>query len=104
MNRRCPLPGAGPDRPEGSADVADSASAAARDGVLHAGPAGYGELAGQLGLAVEKIRGWTAGYGDFAPPPSLHVPLERLEQATSALHERLRDNYPFFHPRYIGQM
>src|ERR1700733_8476810 len=104
MNRLCPLPGAGPDRPEGSAGVADNASAAARDGVLHAGPAGYGELAGQLRLAGEKISGWTAGYGDFAPHPSLDVPLEQLEQATSALHERLRDHYPFFHPRYIGQM
>ena len=45
-----------------------------------------------------------AGYGDFAPHPSLDVPLEELERATGALHERLRENYPFFHPRYVGQM
>src|SRR6185437_15242658 len=108
-----------PDRPEGSADVAgnsaipgrttdpaDSASrgAAARADVLHAGPAGYGKLAEQLRQAVEKMSGWMADYGDFAPHPSLDVPLEQLERATGALHERLRENYPFFHPRYVGQM
>ena len=72
--------------------------------VLHAGPAGAGELAEQLRQAVETISGWMAGYGDFAPHPSLDVPLEQLERATGALHERLRENYPFFHPRYVGQM
>lgn len=78
--------------------------AAAAGGVLHAGPAGYGELAERLRQAVAAMGGWMAGYGDFAPHPSLDVPLEELERATSALHERLRDNYPFFHPRYAGQM
>src|SRR6185437_12238736 len=75
-----------PGRPEGSADVAsDSAipgrttdfadgaapGAAAPADVLHAGPAGYGKLAEQLGQAVEKMSGWMAGYGDFASHPSL---------------------------------
>ena len=72
--------------------------------VLHAGPAGYGELAGQLRQAVETMGGWMAGYGDFVPHPSLDVPLDQLERATGVLHERLRENYPFFHPRYVGQM
>jgi glutamate/tyrosine decarboxylase-like PLP-dependent enzyme len=27
-----------------------------------------------------------------------------LAQATAELRDRLRDNYPFFHPRYVGQM
>jgi glutamate/tyrosine decarboxylase-like PLP-dependent enzyme len=45
-----------------------------------------------------------AEYGDVAPHPSLDVPLDRLHQATGLLHERLRENYPFFHPRYVGQM
>jgi glutamate/tyrosine decarboxylase-like PLP-dependent enzyme len=71
---------------------------------MHAGPAGYGELAEQLRQAVEVTREWMAGYGDFAPHPSLDVPPEQLQRATAELHERLRDNYPFFHPRYIGQM
>jgi glutamate/tyrosine decarboxylase-like PLP-dependent enzyme len=83
---------------EGSADVADNS------GVLHAGPAGYSELADQLCQAIEATTGWMAEYGDFAPHPSLDVPLEELERATGALHKRLRENYPFFHPRYVGQM
>ena len=109
----------GPDLPEGSADVAsnsaipggttDSADdptrrAAARPGVLHGGPAGYAELAEQLRQAIETMSGWMAGYGDFAPHPSLDVPLEQLQRAAGELHERLRENYPFFHPRYVGQM
>src|SRR5579863_1994420 len=72
--------------------------------VLHAGPAGAGELAEQLRQAVETISGWMAEYGEFAPHPSLDVPLDQLHRATGALHERLRENYPFFHPRYAGQM
>ncbi len=74
------------------------------EGVLHAGPAGSGELAEQLRQAVETMSGWMAGYGDFAPHPSLDVPLDQLRQATGALQMRLRENYPFFHPRYVGQM
>ena len=72
--------------------------------VLHAGPAGASELAEQLVRAVETMRAWMAEYGDFAPHPSLDVPLDQLQRATGALHERLRENYPFFHPRYAGQM
>ena len=92
--------------PGGTTDSADNATlgAAARAGVLHAGPAGSGELAEQLRQAVEKMSGWMAGYGDFAPHPALDVPLDQLQRATATLHERLRENYPFFHPRYVGQM
>src|ERR1700758_3468220 len=72
--------------------------------VLHTSPAGAGELAGQLRQAVETMSAWMAEYGDFAPHPSLDVPLDQLRRATGELHERLRENYPFFHPRYVGQM
>jgi glutamate/tyrosine decarboxylase-like PLP-dependent enzyme len=72
--------------------------------VLHAGPAGFGELAEQLRQTVGRVGEWMAEYGDFQPHPSLDVPAEQLERATAALHERLRENYPFFHPRYVGQM
>jgi len=77
---------------------------AQQTGVLHAGPAGSGELAEQLRQTVDKVSEWMAEFGDFAPHPSLDVPLDQLRKATDALHERLRDNYPFFHPRYAGQM
>ena len=107
-----------PGRPEGSADVAsDSAipgrttdfadgaapGAAAPADVLHAGPAGYGKLAEQLGQAVEKMSGWMAGYGDFASHPSLDVPLEQLERATAALHERLRETTRSSFPATSGR-
>ncbi|MDX3195405.1 aminotransferase class V-fold PLP-dependent enzyme [Streptomyces sp. MN03-5084-2B] len=45
-----------------------------------------------------------AEFGGYDPHPSQDVPLERFREATADLHRRLRDNYPFFHPRYAGQM
>src|ERR1700759_4409950 len=71
---------------------------------MHAGPAGYGDLAEQLRAAVASVGAWMAEYGEFTPHPSLDVSADDLARATSALHERLRHNYPFFHPRYVGQM
>jgi glutamate/tyrosine decarboxylase-like PLP-dependent enzyme len=65
---------------------------------------GPGELAEQLRQTVDKVSEWMAEFGDFAPHPSLDVPLDQLQRATDALHERLRENYPFFHPHYVGQM
>ena len=62
------------------------------------------ELAGQLGEAVAGVSEWMAEYGEFAAHPSLDVPLDQLRQAAGALRMRLRENYPFFHPRYVGQM
>src|SRR6201995_2189127 len=71
---------------------------------MRAGPAGYDDLAEQLRAVVASVGAWMAEYGEFAPHPALDVPADDLRQATAALHERLRDNYPFFHPRYVGQM
>ncbi|MGW5739880.1 pyridoxal phosphate-dependent decarboxylase family protein [Amycolatopsis sp. NPDC003861] len=45
-----------------------------------------------------------AEYGGYAPHHSQDVPLPQFREATAELHRRLRDNYPFFHPRYAGQM
>jgi glutamate/tyrosine decarboxylase-like PLP-dependent enzyme len=64
----------------------------------------FSGLGEQLRQAVATIGEWMAEYGEFAPHPSLEVPAGELERATAELHERLRDNYPFFHPRYAGQM
>ncbi|MEO8636732.1 MAG: aminotransferase class I/II-fold pyridoxal phosphate-dependent enzyme [Gemmatimonadales bacterium] len=36
---------------------------------------------------------------DLAPPD-----LERLDAVLSTVAERMRDNYPYFHPQYAGQM
>ncbi|HET6708150.1 MAG TPA: aminotransferase class V-fold PLP-dependent enzyme [Amycolatopsis sp.] len=74
------------------------------EGILRAGPAGFAELAAVLGDAVRDVGAWMSEYGGYDPHPAQDVPLERFREATADLHRRLRDNYPFFHPRYIGQM
>ncbi len=54
--------------------------------------------------AVAANRDWAAGFGPFTPHPSLEVSDERFGAAFAEFTERLADNYPFFHPRYAGQM
>ncbi|MGW8375514.1 aminotransferase class I/II-fold pyridoxal phosphate-dependent enzyme [Streptomyces sp. ODS28] len=57
-----------------------------------------------LGAAAEEIGKWQAEYGEFARHPALEIGDERFGAAFAELGDRLRDNYPFFHPRYAGQM
>jgi glutamate/tyrosine decarboxylase-like PLP-dependent enzyme len=57
-----------------------------------------------LGEAVAANLDWSAGYGPYRPHPSLDVDDARFAEAFAELTERLKDNYPFFHPRYAGQM
>lgn len=57
-----------------------------------------------LGRATEAIQEWADGYGPYRPHPALHVDDTRFAAAFEELTGRLRDNYPFFHPRYAGQM
>ncbi|GAA0630998.1 aminotransferase class V-fold PLP-dependent enzyme [Kutzneria viridogrisea] len=47
---------------------------------------------------------WTQEFGPHPVHPALQVPGGRVEDVLDRLAERLRDNYPFFHPRYAGQM
>ncbi|MGC4112982.1 MAG: aminotransferase class V-fold PLP-dependent enzyme [Nocardioides sp.] len=72
--------------------------------VVHAGPAGHPHLTDLLATSVEAMGVWMSTFGDYAPHPSLDVPLDELRARLGLLHERLQDNYPFFHPRYAGQM
>lgn len=71
---------------------------------VHSGPPGFADLTDQLRIAVDEMVKWMGEYGAFTPHPSLDVNRAALEHASAELRERLRDNYPFFHPRYIGQM
>jgi len=57
-----------------------------------------------LGSAVAAIEEWQDGFGPLVPDPSMLVSDERFATAFGALTGRLRDNYPFFHPSYAGQM
>lgn len=57
-----------------------------------------------LPRAVDAIDEWMAEFGTFAAHPSTIVDEQQLAQAFEDLTTRLQDNYPFGHPRYVGQM
>ncbi len=57
-----------------------------------------------LTRAWDAVAAWEASWGAFEPHPSLALDPDRLTQALHAYAERLHGNYPFFHPRYAGQM
>jgi len=57
-----------------------------------------------LPRGVDAIADWQRQFGAFQMHPSLHVSDDVLADAYSRFTERLKDNYPFGHPRYVGQM
>jgi glutamate/tyrosine decarboxylase-like PLP-dependent enzyme len=52
----------------------------------------------------QRIAGWERQWPAFETDEALQIPPERAREVIAALGERLRDNYPFFHPAYAGQM
>ena len=62
------------------------------------------DLAQWLPRAVDAVERWQSEYGPFTTHLSQAVADDTLARAFADLTERLRDNYPFFHPRYVGQM
>ena len=72
--------------------------------MLRAMPSGSVVLGEQLRTAVDELAGWMREYGDVPAHASQDVDLDALAVATADLRDRLRDNYPFHHPRYAGQM
>ncbi|TPQ16494.1 pyridoxal phosphate-dependent decarboxylase family protein [Streptomyces sporangiiformans] len=57
-----------------------------------------------LGRATHAIQDWADTFGPYQPHPSVLVDDERLDAAFEEFTGRLKDNYPFFHPHYAGQM
>jgi glutamate/tyrosine decarboxylase-like PLP-dependent enzyme len=57
-----------------------------------------------LGAGVDAVEGWQDTFPPFEPDQSLSVSDERFASVFTDFTERLRDNYPFFHPSYAGQM
>ncbi len=57
-----------------------------------------------LARAADGVAAWQDEYRPFAPHPSLGVDADLLDAALDAYAEKLRGNYPFFHPDYAGQM
>ena len=57
-----------------------------------------------LGQAIDSVRRWQAEYPPFHQHPSLAISSERFAEEFAVFAERMRDNYPYFHPLYAGQM
>jgi glutamate/tyrosine decarboxylase-like PLP-dependent enzyme len=62
------------------------------------------DLTEWLPRAVSAVEAWQSEYGGVPPHPTLQVDDERLGAAFADLTTRLADNYPYFSPRYVGQM
>lgn len=54
--------------------------------------------------AAQAMEPWKAQWPVAETAPEVQVEPAKLEQTLDELAERLRDNYPFFHPHYAGQM
>jgi glutamate/tyrosine decarboxylase-like PLP-dependent enzyme len=58
----------------------------------------------QLAPAIEIAERFQQRWGPYQPHRALEVDAEQLAAAWREYAKRLDDNYPFFHPRYAGQM
>ncbi|HXP18724.1 MAG TPA: aminotransferase class V-fold PLP-dependent enzyme [Streptosporangiaceae bacterium] len=57
-----------------------------------------------LSSGVAAIEDWQASFAPFERDPASRISDEAFASVFGAFTERLRDNYPFFHPSYAGQM
>lgn len=62
------------------------------------------DLTEWLPRAVAAVDSWMERFGEFEEHPSMRVSDDALGEAFERLAARLQDNYPFGHPRYVGQM
>jgi glutamate/tyrosine decarboxylase-like PLP-dependent enzyme len=54
--------------------------------------------------SLATLAGWQARWPAYEPDETLRVSDDRAREVLNELLERLRENYPFFHPSYAGQM
>src|ERR1022692_3035285 len=57
-----------------------------------------------LGAGLDAIADWQAGFGPVEQHESLRGSDEQVAAVFGEFTGRLRNNYPFFHPAYAGQM
>jgi glutamate/tyrosine decarboxylase-like PLP-dependent enzyme len=57
-----------------------------------------------LAQAEAMIEAWQERFGPFAGHPASAPDAARLASAWDAFSQRMADHYPFFHPRFAGQM
>ena len=62
------------------------------------------DLRSWLSSGVDAIEEWQATFGPYQGHDALQISDERFAAAFSTFTQRLRENYPFFHPSYAGQM
>jgi glutamate/tyrosine decarboxylase-like PLP-dependent enzyme len=62
------------------------------------------QFRGLLARGLDGIAAWERGWRPFEMAAVSDIDAATAEAAIDALVERLRDNYPFFHPDYAGQM
>lgn len=58
----------------------------------------------QLERGLLAIDEWKARWAEFPTAAALQLPEGAIDEALGELARRLRDNYPFHHPAYAGQM
>ena len=62
------------------------------------------DLSGWCARVIAAMTAWQEGFGPVPAHPATDLDPARVEGLLDELTARLRDNYPFFHPRYAGQM
>ncbi|WP_079431461.1 MULTISPECIES: aminotransferase class I/II-fold pyridoxal phosphate-dependent enzyme [Streptomyces] len=62
------------------------------------------DLRSWLSRAVDVYEEWTGQFGPYPEHASHQVSAEAFGTAFADFAKRMDDNYPFFHPRYAGQM
>jgi glutamate/tyrosine decarboxylase-like PLP-dependent enzyme len=72
-------------------------------GLLHLAPSASAILE-LLPESLEKFAAMTSRWHAYDLDETLRLPPDKAREALGELIERLRDNYPFFHPSYAGQM
>ena len=62
------------------------------------------QIADLVPRATELIAQWEARFGPYEAHAASTPDPQRVADAWTAFAERMADHYPFFHPRYAGQM
>ena len=57
-----------------------------------------------LAKTLDSFQQWKDSFGAFSTDKSLQVDPTKFEATLSKLADRLKENYPFHHPLYAGQM
>lgn len=63
-----------------------------------------GTFLGLLGRNLNALDEWAAQWEPFEPDMTLQISPTLVEKTMNDLTDRLRENYPYQHPRYVGQM